>query len=303
MADDPYTTLGVNRSASEGEIRKAFRRLAKDLHPDVRPNDAAAAERFKRVSQAYDILGDPEKRRRFDAGEIDAAGEPRRAYEAAGGGRRRDPFGWSNRGPADDMGFGDIFSDFFGQGGPQAGTRGGFARRGQDVRYSLEVDFLEAVGGARKRITLPSGGILDLTVPIGTTDGQVLRLRGKGLPGAGGGDPGDALVEIKVRPHPVFERVGDDIVSEVPISIDEAILGGKIEVDTITGRVQVTVPKAASSGTMLRLRGKGVENPSTKTVGDHRVKLRIVLPRRIDDSLAYFMSEWRQKNGYNPRES
>lgn len=303
MADDPYTTLGVSRSATDEDIRRSFRRLAKDLHPDVRPNDAAAAERFKRVSQAYDILGDPEKRRRFDNGEIDAAGEPRRTYEGAGGGWRRDPFGRTARGPADDLGFGDIFSDFFGQGGQRAGTRGGFARRGQDVRYSLEIDFLEAVGGARKRITLPSGGVLDLTVPIGTSDGQVLRLRGKGQPGFGGGDPGDALVEIKVRPHPEFERVGDDIISEVPISIDEAILGGKIEVNTISGRVQVSVPRGASSGTMLRLRGKGVENPATKVSGDHRVKLQIVLPRRVDESLSYFMSEWRQKHAYNPRES
>lgn len=297
MADDPYATLGVSKTASDDDIRKAFRALAKDLHPDLRPNDQAAAERFKRVSQAYDILGDPEKRKKFDRGEIDAAGETRRGYAGAGAGAGmgRGPF--SGRGPADDMGFGDIFSDFFGHGQ----RPGGYARRGQDVRYSLEVDFLEAVCGSRKRITLPGGGVLDLTVPIGTTDGRVLRLRGKGQAGFGGGDAGDALVEIKVRQHPVFERDGDDIVSEVPISLDEAILGGKVEVETISGRVQMAVPKGASSGTMLRLRGKGVEDPAKGTKGDHRVKLQIVMPKKIDESLAYFITQWRETHKYNPR--
>ncbi len=300
MADDPYQTLGVARTASDDEIRKAFRKLAKDLHPDLKPGDAAAAERFKRVSQAYELLGDADKRKRFDRGEIDASGEPRYSYQAAGG-AGRGPYASRARGPADDLGFGDIFSDFFGQGGARPG--GGFARRGQDVRYSLEVDFLEAVRGARKRITLPSGGVLDLNVPVGTTDGQVLRLRGKGQAGLGGGEAGDALVEIQVRSHPTFTRSGDDIVSEVPIAIDEAILGAKIEIETVTGRVQVSVPKGASSGTMLRLRGKGVENPAKGTRGDHRVKLQVILPKKIDESLAYFMSEWRQNNAYNPRKS
>ncbi|MEM7774716.1 MAG: DnaJ C-terminal domain-containing protein [Pseudomonadota bacterium] len=301
MADDPYKTLGVSRSASDDDIRKAFRRLAKDLHPDLRPGDTAASERFKRVSQAYDILGDPEKRGRYDRGEIDGSGEERRGYQSAGSGRG--PFAGQGRGPADDLGFGDIFSDFFGQGGQRAGTGGRFSRRGRDARYTLDVDFMEAVGGARKRITLPSGGVLDLTVPVGTSDGQVLRLRGKGQPGIGGGEAGDALVEVKVRLHPEFERVGDDILSEVPIALDEAVLGAKIEIETISGRVQLIVPKGTSSGTMLRLRGKGVENPNTGTRGDHRVKLQIILPRKIDESLAYFMSEWREKNGYDPRKS
>ena len=255
MAEDPYHVLGVTRSASDDEIRRAFRKLAKDLHPDVRPGDNAAAERFKRVSQAYDILGDAEKRRKFDRGEIDASGEPRRGYQTAGGARGRGPFARGGGGPADDLGFGDIFSEFFGA-GQRAGPRGGgFARRGQDVRYTLDIEFMEAAVGGRRRITLPSGGSLDLNIPAGTTDGQVLRLRGKGQAGIGGGDPGDALVEIKVRPHATFERIGDDITSDLPISLDEAILGSKIEIDTISGRVNIAVPKGASSVQTLRLSG------------------------------------------------
>ena len=300
MAEDPYSILGVARSASDDDVRRAFRKLAKDLHPDVRPGDNEAAEKFKRVSQAYDILGDSEKRRKFDRGEIDASGEVRRGYQTAGGARGRGPYA-GGQGPADDLGFGDIFSEFFGA-GQRTGARGGFARRGQDVRYSLEVEFMEAAVGGRRRITLPSGGSLDLNIPAGTSDGQVLRLRGKGQAGIGGGDPGDALVEIQVRPHKTFERIGDDILSDLPISLDEAVLGAKIEIETISGRVNVAVPKGASSGQTLRLRGKGIDNAGTGKTGDHLVRLQIVMPKKIDDSLSYFISNWRQTNGYNPRE-
>jgi DnaJ-class molecular chaperone len=297
MADDPYTTLGVSRSASEDDIRRAFRRLAKELHPDINPGDTARVERFKRVSAAYELLSDPDKRGKYDRGEIDAAGEPRYTYRQQGarthGGVGGAPFDT----------FGDVFADLFGARGAAGRGRagGGFAMRGQDMRYTLEVDFLEAVGGARKRVTLPEGGVLDLTVPEGVTDGQVLRLRGKGAPGIGGGEAGDALVEIKVRPHPSFRRAGDDIHLEVPIALDEAVLGAKIEVATITGKVTLTVPKGTSSGRVFRLKGKGARNLNTGAIGDQLVTVRIVLPSQIDDSLAYFLSEWRQKHGYNPR--
>jgi DnaJ-class molecular chaperone len=297
MADDPYSTLGVSRSASEDDIRRAFRRLAKELHPDINPGDPVRAERFKKVSVAYDLLSDPEKRAKYDRGEIDAAGEPRHPFYRHQGGRA---YGAAGGAPFDT--FGDVFADLFGgRGAGRDRPGGGFSMRGQDMRYTLEVDFLEAVGGARKRVTLPEGGVLDLTVPEGVTDGQVLRLRGKGAPGIGGGDPGDALVEIKVRPHPTFRRVGDDILTEVPITIDEAVLGGKIEVGTITGKVALTIPKGTSSGRVFRLKGKGARNLSTGATGDQLVTVRIVLPDQIDDSLAYFLSEWRQKNSYNPR--
>lgn len=301
MADDPYQLLGVARSASADDISKAFRRLAKELHPDLNPNDATAAERFKKVSAAYELLSDPDKRARFDRGEIDASGEPRRGYNPFGGGGAYG--GRTARGPAGDMGFGDIFSDLFG-GGAASGARARTQAnvRGQDVRYTLDVDFLEAVAGAKKRVTLPDGGVLDLAVPEGVEDGQVLRLKGKGRPGPRGStDAGDALVEIKVRSHPDFKRVGDDIALDLPISIDEAVLGARIEVPTATGRVALNVPKGSSSGTVFRLRGKGVRNMKTGTHGDQLVTVRIVLPKVVDEQLSYFMSEWRQKHGYDPR--
>lgn len=309
MADDPYTVLGVARTATDDEITKAFRKLAKDSHPDLHPGDKSAVERFKKISGAYDIVGDPEKRKRYDRGEIDANGEPRRAYQAHG---TQQPFGgrgaWGpgGAGGADDLGFGDIFEIFGarpGRGGAGAGAAGGrgFSARGQDVRYTLEVDFQEAIAGAKKRVTLPEGGMLDLVVPEGVADGQVLRLKGKGAAGFRGGEPGDALVEIKVRPHPQFKRVGDDVTIDVPISIDEAVLGAKIEAPTVTGRVQLSIPKGTNSGTVFRLRGKGARNTTTGAVGDELVTVRIVLPDTIDDQLSYFMSEWRLKNGYDPR--
>ncbi|MBN9264512.1 MAG: DnaJ domain-containing protein [Hyphomicrobium sp.] len=294
MSDDLYTVLGIARGAQEDEIRRAYRRLAKELHPDVRPDDPAASERFKRVTAAYDILGDATKRRRYDDGEIDAQGEPVRTYARNGAGAGG---GWANGFGGRDTGVTDIFSDLFGA----RGTRGpGFSLRGQDVRYTLEVDFMEAVGGAKKRVTMPEGGTLDLTVPEGVSDGQVLRLKGKGAPGLRGGENGDALVEIHIRPHPKFKRLGNDILLELPITIDEAVLGGKIEVATISGRVALQIPKSTSSGRIFRLKGKGVRSATDGSVGDQLVTIRIVMPENVDESLSYFMAEWRQRNRYDP---
>lgn len=299
MADDPYQVLGLSKGASEDDIRRAYLKLVKELHPDVNPSKSAE-ERFKKVTAAHELLGDPEQRARFDRGEIDAAGEPRQY----GYTRQRGPgAGTRASGPVFEE-FGDIFSDIFGGGGGRtrgaAGSGGGFASRGNDLRYTLDVDFVEAAQGTKKRVTLPSGGQLDIAVPEGVADGQVLRLRGKGEQGFGGGTPGDALVEIQVRPHATFKRSGDDVMVEVPITIDEAILGGKIEVTTLTGRVQLTIPKGSSSGRVLRLKGKGITNGGTKNTGDQLVTLRIVVPDEIDDELSYFISEWRQKNKYDP---
>lgn len=300
MAADPYSVLGLTRNATDDEIRRAFRKLAKELHPDLKPGDAAAAERFKQVSQAYDILGDAEKRAKFDRGEIDAAGEPRHGFAGAGAGMGGGYGGYGTRGPADDLGFGDIFSEIFGN--PRRGRGSApFQSRGQDVRYTLEVEFVEAIGGARKRVTLPDGAVLDLNVPEGVVHGQVLRLKGKGEPGLGGGPPGDALVEIRVRSHPTFTRSGDDILSTLKISLDEAVLGGKVEVPTAGGTVALTIPKGTSSGRTFRLRGKGVHNKTSGKTGDQLVTVEIVMPDEIDDKLSYFMSEWRQAHGYNPR--
>ncbi len=303
MTTDPYSVLGVARSATDKDIQRAFRVLAKKLHPDLNPGDAAAAERFKKVSQAYDILGDAEKRRRFDAGEIDASGEPRHTYAGAGGFHGYRPRG---HGATEDMGFGDVFSDLFGGRRGAGGFAGGGPfqagpSRGQDIRYTLDIEFLEAVSGTRKRVSMPGGSALDLNVPEGVEDGRVLRLKGKGRPGEHGGSAGDALIEIKVRAHKQFERDGDDIRVELPISIDEAVLGGKVEVPTISGSVNLTIPKGTSSGQTFRLRAKGVKNTTTGDTGDQFVSVKIVLPDEIDDGLAYYLTEWRQTNGYNPR--
>ena len=303
MAEDLYDILGVSRRATEEDIRKAFRKLAKANHPDVNPGNTGAAERFKKITAANDILSDPEKRRQYDAGEIDGKGDPRRPFWGhAGAGARRGPQA-ARGGPAgnfEDFSFSDIFSDVFGGGAAGAGRREGFgfAARGQDLRYSLEVDFLESVLGAKKRVTLPDGGVLDLAVPEGVMDGQVLRLKGKGTLGSLGAEAGDALIEIKVRPHPDFKRDGDDILFELPITIDEAVLGGRVEVPTPAGRVQLTIPKGTSSGKTFRLKGKGVRTRSG--AGDQLVTVKIVLPHEIDESLSYFFSEWRQKHGYDP---
>ncbi len=302
MASDPYGVLGLQRSATDDEVRAAFRRLAKTSHPDLHPGDSAAAERFKKLSAAYDILGDAEKRRQFDAGLIDASGEPVRGFaqrhRGQPGAQPHARAGAPGGGP-----FSDIFSDIFGEGGFGGPRQGhpGFRARGQDVRYTLEVDFLEAISGTRKRVTMPDGGVLDLVVPEGVVDGQVLRLKGKGKPGLGGGEVGDALVEIHVRPHADYARSGDDITMSLSVSLDEAILGGRIEVGTPTGRVHVTLPKGTSSGQVFRLRGKGARNTATGKHGDLLATVRIVLPEKIDDGLAYFISEWRQKHPYDPR--
>jgi DnaJ-class molecular chaperone len=302
MAEDPYKTLGVPRDAPDEEIRRVYRKLAKELHPDLNPsNRASAEERFKKVSAAYDIVGDPVKRKQYDRGEIDANGEQRRGYHRAHAGGARP--GGAGRG--EEYGFGDVFSDLFGGAGRWrwAEADSPFAARGQDVRYTLEIDFLEAAAGAKKRVTMPDSGTLDLTIPEGVSDGQVLRLKGKGSAGGRGNEAGDALVEIKVRPHPEFKRTGEDIALELPITIDEAVLGAKIQVPTVSGRVQLTIPKGTSSGRAFRLKGKGVRNSTSGRTGDQLVTVRVVLPETVDDKLAYFMSEWRQSHGYNPGRS
>ena len=256
MADDPYSVLGVAKTASAADITKAYRKLAKKLHPDLNPGDKAAEEKFKQITAAYDIVGDEEKRGRYDRGEIDAGGQERpqqRYYREYAGGeegaRYRSTAGYEDIGA-----FSDLFGDLFGERGGMRGGAGGrrFSMRGQDAQYRLDVDFLDAVNGTKTRITLPDGGTLDVTIPPGVTDGQVLRLKGKGNPGMGEGGPGDALIEIAVRPHPVFKREGDDILVEVPITLDEAVLGGKVEVPTVTGRVFATVPPGSNTGQTLQ---------------------------------------------------
>jgi len=302
MAEDLYSVLSVPKTASAEDITKAYRKLAKKLHPDLNPGDKAAEEKFKKVTAAYDILGDAEKRGRYDRGEIDASGQetPQQRYyrEYAGGedgARYRSTAGFEDIGA-----FSDLFGDLFGERGGMRGGRGArFSMRGSDAQYRLDVDFLDAVNGTKTRITLPDGGTLDVTIPPGVADGQVLRLRGKGNFGIGEGEPGDALIEIHVRPHPVFKREGNDIVLEVPITFDEAVLGGKIEVPTIGGRVFATVPPGSNTGQTLRLKGRGIKTKGS--AGDQLVKLSIILPDRIDDDLKRFAETWREAHRYDPR--
>lgn len=302
MEKDPYKVLGVAKGASHDDIRKAYRKLAKDLHPDLNPGNPQAADRFKDVAAAYDLLGDPDKRARYDRGEIDATGAERqqqryyREYADAGGARQyRSTAGFEDFGDAS-----DLFADLFGRRRGR-GARGGTKMPGQDVHYRLEVDFLDAVKGGKRRITLPDGQTLDLTVPEGVADGHMLRLKGKGSAGIGGGPPGDALIEIGVKPHPLFTREGDDILLELPITLDEAVLGDKVETPTVSGLVALTIPKGASSGQTLRLRGKGAKRRSGTGHGDQLVRLKIVSPPAVDSELEEFMKAWRERHRYNPR--
>lgn len=296
-----YDVLGVKKSASDEEIRKAYRKLAKELHPDLHPGDKAAENRFKEVSAAFNILGDKDKRARYDRGEIDETGAERpehhfyRQYADSDAGHHYS----SSAGFQDFADLGDIFSDLFGERGARGGP--GMRVRGADTRYHLQVGFLEAANGAKKRITMPDGTTLDITIPRGVDDGQTIRLKGKGRPGANDGPPGDALIEIEVAPHPHFSRDGLNILLDLPITLDEAVLGAKIEVPTISGTVRMSVPKGASGGDTLRLKGRGIQDTAGKRKGDQLVRLQIAMPDKIDPELEEFIEKWRQAHAYNPR--
>ena len=297
---DPYKTLGVGRLATADELKKAYRKLAKKLHPDLNPGDKKIETQFKEISAAYNMLSEPEKRRKYDRGEIDDQGNPRAPGFAAGGpwGNARGAAGQGAAGQARGRGakdFGldesendEIFKDFFGFGR----GRSGFKMRGADVTYRLEVDFLDAAIGGKKRLGLADGKTLDVTLPPGTEDGSQLRLKGQGMPGQGGAPNGDAFVEIGVGTHPFFERDGFDILLECPITLGEAVLGGTVQVPTIDGRVALKVPVGSNSGTQLRLKGKGIQNPKSKTRGDQYVRFVVTLPAQIDADLEAAVRSW-----------
>jgi len=306
MLNDPYKALGLTKTATAEDIKKAYRKLVRTSHPDLHPDDTGAEARFKAIGAGYDILKDPETRARFDAGEIDGLGaeRPQRQYyrdfaDAPGNAYgQRQGFG-PNADP------GDIFAEILrnrarASGGDDFGGRG-FSAAGPDARYTLEVPFLGAARGAETRITLPDGAGLAVRIPQGTEDGQTLRLRGKGAPGFGGGPAGDALITVSVQAHPVFRRDGDDILLTLPITLDEAVLGGKVSAPTIDGPVGLTIPPGASSGRVLRLRGRGVARAGQKTKGDQKVELRIVVPPDPDESLRDFLLEWRKAHAVDPR--
>jgi DnaJ-class molecular chaperone len=294
----PYEVLGVAPSATAEEIQKAYRKLAKKLHPDLNPGDTSAEDKFKAVAGAYNLLSDTEKRRRYDAGEIDGTGAERapqsyyRDYASADQGRYA-----SSDGFADFAGGENIFADLF-----RRSAQARANRRGQDMLYRLGISLAEAISGGPRRITLPQGGSLDVTIPPGMVSGQTLRLKGKGGPGLGTGAAGDALIEIEVRPDPRFVQEGDDLMIEVPVSLSEAVLGTKIRVPTPTAEVTMTVPRGSNSGTTLRLKGKGAPRAAGGR-GDQLVKLRIVLPKPVDAELERFVSTWEAGRSFNPREA
>jgi DnaJ-class molecular chaperone len=309
---DPYDILGVPKTAGEADIRKAFRKLAKQWHPDMKPGDKQAEARFREINAAYDLLSDKAKRARYDRGEIDAEGHERFAHAQAGGGAGggfggaagpggfRFHFGGgggAGEGGAEDMEglFTHLFGQQFGHGGRGPGASAGFRMRGEDVRHALTVDFLDAATGATRRISLPDGRALDVTIPAGIGDGQTLRLKGQGAPGLGGDAAGDLLLEVHVAPHRLFTRAGNDVRIEVPVTLAEAIDGGRITVPTISGPVAVTVPRGANTGTVLRLRGKGIKG------GDQYVTLKVVLPPQVDDELAGMVRAWSARHPYDPR--
>ena len=305
MADDPYKALGLGKSASADDIKKAYRKIAKTDHPDLNP-DPVAHERFKAATAAYDLLKDAEQKARFDRGEIDASGQERpqrhyyREYAEAGDSPYRQEQGFDA--------LSGVFSDLFGQrGGGMGGARGGgprgarsFDMRGPDQRFTLEIDFMTAARGGSTRITMPDGAILEVKIPEGAHDEQVIRLRGKGGAGYGDGDAGDALLTLIVADDPDWRRDGNDLEITLPITIDQAVLGGKVETPTIDGPVMLNVPRGASSGQKLRLKGRGIKGPGGVR-GDQHAILKIVLPPTIDDELANFMETWRQTHAYDPR--
>lgn len=294
----PYEILGVTPAASADDIKKAYRKLAKKLHPDLNPGNKKVEQQFKEVSVAYDLLSDPTKRARYDRGEIDASGAERpdrpfyrRYAEGREGAKYRDS------GIDEDSFVDDLFANLFRQRRPERPMQ----MRGADVTFIANVDFIEAAVGARKRLLLTDGKTLEVTIPPGTEDGQTLRLKGQGLPGAGGAPAGDAYVEIKVASHPQFSRQGSDVHAELPITVPEAVLGATVTAPTIDGPVSLKVPPDSNTGTVLRLKGKGIIDRASGQRGDQYVRLKILLPEKSDPDLRDFMQRWSQQHPYDVR--
>lgn len=306
---DPYSTLGVSRSASEKDIKSAYRKLAKELHPDRNQDNPKAAERFSDATKAYDLLSDKDKRAQFDRGEIDMEGNPAHPFAGMGGGgfhgargsgsgfRAEDFRGYGN----DEVDIGDIFEGLFGGGRTAGGSRGGSPfsqrrppppRRGADIAYRLRVPFADAAARKDQRITLADGKTIDLKLPAGVENGTQMRLKGKGEAGPGGA--GDGIVTIEIEGHKLFRREGDDVRFDLPITLDEAVNGAKVRVPTVDGAVMMTIKPGTHGGSVLRLKGKGFSRKAGAKGadrGDQLVTLEIQLPEKLDD-LAKRLEGW-----------
>ena len=315
---DPYDVLGVSKSAGAAEIKNAFRRLAKKLHPDANKHDTRAAARFAEVNAAYEILGDAAKRKAYDRGEIDAEGKPRfQGFEGFGTGPRGgfgrqagfEGFSWGTDGfRAGGRTFGGGFEDILKEafGGAARGRRPGggffeqddFGGHGGDVTASISITLDEAAKGTKKRVSLPTGKEVEVKIPTGLADGQQIRLKGQGVSGSGG-RLGDLLITVSIAAHPLFERAGSDLRLNLPISLYEAVLGAKVRVPTLDGALDVTIPPGTNSGRTFRFKGKGL--PSKNGTGDLLATVRIVLPERPDAELDELMRKWRERKPYDPR--
>jgi DnaJ-class molecular chaperone len=303
---DPYEVLGVSKNASEAEIKKAFRTLAKKHHPDTHGGDTAAKKRFQEISAAYDIVGDKEKRTKFAQGVIDASGNPRGFDPGAGGpfrqggGPRDFHFNWGGDTDTVEGGFRpeDILNEIFGGAGGGGGRRRR-PRRGEDFALAMTIGFEEAARGGTRRIVLPDGRELDVRIPVGVRDGQQIRLKGQGGAGRENGPSGDILLTLHVAAHPYLIRDGSDLRMELPVTLGEAVLGGKVNAPTLTGPVTLTIPAGSNSGTSLRLKGKGIPAHAGQAAGDLYVKLVVTMPEKPDQALKDFAASW--PGDYNPR--
>ena len=306
---NPYEVLGVGKSADAAEIKKAFRKLAKKYHPD-QSKEPKAKERFSEANQAYEILGEDAKRTAFDRGEIDAEGKPRHpGFEGAGGGRGPaydfsdlggggSPFSRGFRSAQGGVDPSEFFSDLFGGG---RGAQGAGPSKGEDVTGTVTVSLKDAVQGASARVTLPSGRALDIKVPPGIEDGKTIRLKGQGQPAGRGGVPGDAMITVRIAKHRFFEVDGRDLRLDLPITLYEAVLGGKVNVPTLDGAVELTLPAGPRASKTLRLRGKGLPATSALPVGDLLVTPRIILPDSAGGALEEAARAMRDEHPYAPR--
>ena len=309
---DPYEILGIAKTADEADIKKAFRTLAKKHHPDKHAGDAAAQKRFQEISGAYDILGDKQKRAQYDAGAIGADGNPKGFDPRQGGfgaARQGNPFGGGggpgarefhfsfDDAPGGPAGFQDIFADLMG--GGRRGARAGRATKGEDFSAAVTVSFAEAATGGTRRVMLQNGEQIDVKIPVGVKDGQVVRVKGRGGAGHGGGPSGDILLTVSVAPHPFMTRDGNDIRMDLPVTLKETVLGGKVPVPTLTGTVSLSVPPNSNTGSVLRLKGKGIAANGGTAAGDFYVRLVVTLPDKPDESLRGFVQGW--PSDYDPR--